>query len=52
MLISREGIFIGYNENTIAYYRVYAPDIYTIIILSNIKFFEDLPGSFIKNYQL
>ena len=23
MLIGREGIFIGYNKNTTAYYRVY-----------------------------
>ena len=52
MPISREGIFIGYNKNTIAYYRVYAPNIYTTIILSNIKFFKNLLGSFIKNYQL
>ena len=50
MLISREGIFIGYNKNTIAYYKVYTPNIYTIIISSNIKFFKDLLGSFIKNY--
>ena len=41
---------MGYNKNTIAYYRVYIPNIYTIIILSNVKFFKDLPGSFIKNY--
>ena len=52
MPIGREGIFISYNKNTIAYYKVYAPNIYTIIISSNIKFFKDLPGSSIKNYQL
>ena len=50
MPISRDGIFIGYNKNTIAYYRVYALNIYTTIISSNIKFFKDLPGSSIKNY--
>ena len=52
MPISREGIFISYNKNTIAYYKVYAPNIYTIIILSNVRFFKDLLGSSIKNYQL
>ena len=41
---------MGYNKNTIAYYRVYAPNIYTIIISSNVKFFKNLLGSSIKNY--
>src|SRR6266487_6298818 len=52
MPTGREGIFIGYNENTTAYYHVYAPDIYTTVISSNVKFFEDLLGSSIDNYQL
>ena len=47
---SRESIFIGYNEYTTVYKRVYIPDIYITIILSNIKFYKDLPGSSIKNY--
>ena len=52
MPIGCEGIFIGYNKNTTAYYRVYAPNIHTTVILSNVKFFEDLLGSLIDNYQL
>ncbi len=43
---------MGYDENTTAYYRVYTPDIHTTVISSNVKFFEDLPGSSIDNYQL
>ena len=43
-------IFIGYNKYTTAYYYVYAPNIYTTIILSNIKFFEDILESSINNY--
>ena len=50
MPIRREGIFIGYDENTTAYYLVYAPDMHTTVILSNVKFFEDLLGSLIDNY--
>ena len=52
MPIGHKGIFMGYNKHTTAYYYVYAPDIYTTIILSNIKFFKDLLGSSINNYQL
>ncbi len=52
MPIGREGIFMGYDENTTAYYRVYAPDIHTTVISSNVKFFKDLLGSLIDNYQL
>jgi hypothetical protein len=48
----REGIFMGYDENTTAHYRVYAPDMHTTVISSNVTFFEDLPGSSIDNYQL
>ena len=43
---------MGYDENTTAHYRVYAPDMHTTVISSNVKFFEDLPGSSIDNYQL
>ncbi len=52
MPIGREGIFIGYDKNTTAYYCVYAPDIYTTVISSNVQFFKDLLGSSIDNYQL
>ena len=48
----REGIFMGYDEYTTAHYRVYAPDMHTTVISSNVTFFEDLPGSSIDNYQL
>ena len=40
---------MGYNKNTIAYYRVYTPNIYIILISSNVKFFKDFLRSFIKN---
>src|SRR6266536_5487429 len=52
MPTGREGIFIGYNENTTAYYCVYTPNMHTTVILSNVKFFKDLLGSLIDNYQL
>ncbi len=52
MPIGREGIFIGYDKNTTAYYYVYTPDIHTTVISSNVKFFKDLLGSLINNYQL
>ena len=52
MPTGREGIFMGYDEHTTTHYRVYAPDIHTTVISSNVKFFEDLPGSSIDNYQL
>ena len=50
MPTSREGIFIGYNKKTIAYYRVYALDLHKTIVLSNVRFFENTPGSLIENY--
>ena len=50
MPTGREGIFIGYNKNTTTYYHVYALNMYTIVILSNVKFFKDLLGSLINNY--
>jgi len=50
MPTGREGIFMGYNENTTAYYHVYAPDMYTTVVSSNVKFFKDLLGSSIDNY--
>ncbi|KAI6250546.1 hypothetical protein HI914_01183 [Erysiphe necator] len=48
----REGIFMGYSEDTKAHYRVYAPDMHTTIISSNVIFFEDVPGRAIANFQL
>jgi hypothetical protein len=50
MPTGRKGIFIGYNEHTTTHYRVYAPDMHTTVILSNVKFFKDLLGSSIDNY--
>jgi hypothetical protein len=50
MPTGRKGIFIGYNKHTTTHYYVYAPDIHTTIILSNVKFFKDLLGSLINNY--
>ena len=43
---------MSYNENTIAYYMIYTSNIYTIILLSNIRFFENIPRSTINNFQL
>jgi hypothetical protein len=48
----REGIFMGYDEHTTAHHKVYAPDMHTTIMSSNVRFFEDTPGSSIENYQL
>ena len=48
----REGIFTGYDDYTTAHYRVYAPNMHTIVISSNVTFFKDLLGSSINNYQL
>ena len=50
MPTGREGVFMGYNKHIISYYRLYASDIYITIVFSNVKFFEDIPGSFINNY--
>jgi Reverse transcriptase (RNA-dependent DNA polymerase) len=52
MPTGREGIFVGYDEQTTAHHRIYAPDMHTTIVSSNIQFFEDIPGSSIENYQL
>jgi len=41
---------MGYNKYITSYYRLYTLDIYIIIIFSNIKFFKDIPDSFINNY--
>ena len=43
---------MSYDKYTTAYYYVYTPNMYTTMISSNIKFFEDLLGSLINNYQL
>jgi hypothetical protein len=50
ILLGRKRIFINYNKQTILYYKIYALDIYKIIISSNMDFFENTPGSTIKNY--
>ena len=52
MPTKREGIFMEYDKNTIAYYIIYALNIYTTILLSNVRFFENIPGSTINNFQL
>lgn len=52
MPTGREGIFMGYDTKTTAHHRVYAPDLHRTIISSNVRFFEDIPGSSINNYQL
>ena len=52
MPIGYKGIFMSYNKYTTIYYYVYISDMYTTMISSNIKFFEDLLGSSINNYQL
>jgi hypothetical protein len=50
MFLGKEGIFIGYDKQTISYYRSYAPYIYKTIISSNMDFFKNTPGSAIRNY--
>lgn len=52
MPTGREGVFMGYDEHTTSHHRLYAPDMHTTIVSSNVKFFEDIPGSSINNYQL
>jgi hypothetical protein len=52
MPTGREGIFMGYDENTTAHHMIYAPDMHTTIPSSNVRFFEDIPGSAIDNFQL
>ena len=52
MPTGREGIFMGYDEKTTAHHRVYAPDLHKTIVSSNVRFFENTPGSSIENYQL
>ena len=47
-----EGIMMGYDEHTTAHHRVYVPVRHETIVSSNVKFFEDLPGSTIADYQL
>jgi hypothetical protein len=46
----RDSIFIGYNENTTKHYRIYAPDRYTTLISTNVRFFLDVKGGTIDNY--
>ena len=48
----RDLIFIGYNLNTTKHQCVYLLDLYYIVILSNIRFFEDIPRSQIKDFKL
>jgi hypothetical protein len=50
ILLGRKGIFIDYNKQTIAYYKIYIPDIYKTIISSNIDFFKNIPRNTIRNY--
>lgn len=52
MPVGREGIFMGCNENTNALHRIYAPDMHTTITSSSVKFYEDIPGGSIENFQL
>ena len=52
MPTGREGIFMGYDDQTTAHHMIYAPDMHTTIPSSNVRFFEDIPGSSIDNYQL
>jgi hypothetical protein len=48
--LGREGIFIGYDKQTILYYRIYTLDIHKTIISSNVDFFENTPRNTIRNY--
>ncbi|KAI1004161.1 hypothetical protein K3495_g4052 [Podosphaera aphanis] len=48
----REGIFMGYSDDTTTHYRIYAPDMHTTITSSNVIFFEDIPGRSIANFRL
>ena len=50
MLTRRESIFIKYNKNTITYYIIYAPNMHTTILSSNVRFFKDISGSTINNF--
>jgi len=46
----RDSIFIGYDENTTKYYRIYTPDRHTTLISTNVRFFLDVKGGTIDNY--
>jgi hypothetical protein len=40
----RVGVFVGYVEATTKQYRLYAPDMNTVITASTVNFYEDVPG--------
>jgi hypothetical protein len=52
MPTGREAVFMGYVENTTKHHRIYAPDMHKTTVSSNVRFFEDTPGSSIENFQL
>lgn len=52
MATGRDGIFMGYDENTTKHYRIYAPDRHCTVISSTVRFFPDTKGGSIDNFQL
>jgi transposase InsO family protein len=50
--IGRDGIFMGYSEDTEKHYRFYAPDLHRTVIATNVTFDETTPGGSIENFRL